>query len=110
MIKLQIKELCILRGIKTPLVALRKAGISQKVANQYLTGKKKHILLNHIELLCKLLRCTPNDLFAWMPDNKAEDVPENPLQKLRQQSLPDLQKVIGSLSLDEVKKRLEGDN
>ncbi|MEP7170106.1 MAG: helix-turn-helix transcriptional regulator [Bacteroidota bacterium] len=107
MLKLQIRELCILRGIKTPLVALRKGGISQKVANQYLTGQKKHILLKHIEILCKLLRCAPNDLFAWTPDNKAEDIPENPLQAIRQRALPDLQKVIGGLSLEEVRRRLE---
>jgi DNA-binding Xre family transcriptional regulator len=108
MVTIQIRELCILRGIKAPLPALRKAGISHKVANQYLTGKKKHILLKHVEILCTLLRCTPNDLFAWTPDDKNQDYPENPLQKIRQQSLPDLQRVIGGLSLEEVRKRLKG--
>ena len=107
MLTLQIRELCMLRGIETPLAALRKAGISQKVANQYLTGKKKHILLKHTEILCNLLRCTSDDLIAWTPDTPAEDYPENPLQKMRKRPLPDLQKVIGGLSLEEVKKKLE---
>lgn len=107
MIKLQIRELCILRGLKTPTADLRKSGISHKVASQYLTGKKKHILLHHIEILCKLLRCAPNDLIAWTPDDKAEDFPENPLQAIRQRALPDLQKVIGKLSLEEVRQKLE---
>ena len=48
--------------------------------------------------------CFYNDLFAWTPDTNADDYPENPLQKIRQQSLPDLQRVIGGLSLEEVKK------
>jgi len=107
MIKLQVKELCKLRGIKAPLSALIKAGISQQVAQNYLKGKKKHLLLKDVEKLCTLLRCTPNDLFSWTPDSKAEDYPENPLQKIREQSLPDLQRVIGGLSLEEVKNRLK---
>jgi len=107
MLTLQIKELCKLRGIKAPLGALTKTGISPQVAFKYLEGKKKHLILAHIEKLCTVLRCTPNDLFAWTPDDQAQDYPENPLQKIRAQSLPDLQKVVGSLSLEEVKKRLE---
>jgi hypothetical protein len=55
-----------------------------------------------------LLRCAPNDLFSWTPDNEAEDYPENPLQAIRKKPFPDLQKIIGNLSLEEVRKRLEG--
>ena len=106
MLTFQIKELCILRGIKAPQRAMMKAGLSQNIASGYLTGKRKHVLLKHIEILCTLLRCTPSDLFAWTPDDNAQDYPENPLQKIRKQSLPDLQKVIGGLSLEEVRKRL----
>ena len=108
MLKLQIKELCRLRGIKTPLAALIKIGISHHVAFNYLKGNKKNLSLKHIEMLCKLLRCTPNDLFAWTPTNKAEDYPENPLQKIREQAVPDLQSIIGGLSLEEVRRRLVG--
>jgi DNA-binding Xre family transcriptional regulator len=108
MLKLQIKELCKLRGIKAPTVAISKTGITHSVAFQFLKGNKKHLTLDHIEKLCTLLRCTPNDLFAWTPNNTAEDYPENPLQKIREQSMPDLQSIIGNLSLEEVKKRLEG--
>lgn len=108
MITLQIKELCTLRGIKSPLGAITKAGISQQIAFKYLQGEKRNLTLKHIEMLCKLLRCTPNDLFAWKPDNKTDDYPENPLQQIRKQPLPDMQKVIARLSLEEVRKRLEG--
>ena len=107
MLTLQIKQLCTLRGIKAPLAAITKAGISQQVAYKYLKGAKRNLSLKHIEMLCALLRCTPNDLFAWTPDDKNQDYPENPLQKIRQQQMPDLQKVIGGLSLEEVRRRLE---
>ena len=106
MLTLQIRELCALRGIKAPLAALMKAGISQQVSSQYLNKKKKNLLLEHIEILCTLLRCTPSDLFAWEPNNAAEDYADNSLQKIRKQQLPDLQKVISGLSLEEVRERL----
>jgi DNA-binding Xre family transcriptional regulator len=108
MLTLQINKLCVARGVKTPLTAMRKAGISQQIAFKYLQGKKKNLMIDHIEKLCMLLRCTPNDLFAWTPDDKNQDYPENPLQKISKQELPDLQKVIGGLSLEEVRKRLDG--
>ena len=107
MITLQIRELCELRGFKAPLRALMKSGISQRVSQGYLEGKKKNLSLKHVERLCTLLRCTPNDLFAWTPDSEAENYAENPLQKIRQQPMPALQKVIGTLTLEEVRKRLE---
>lgn len=109
MITLQIKELCTLRGIKAPLAVLTKAGISQQIAFKYLKGDKKNLSLKHVEMLCNTLRCTPNDLFAWTPDDKTHDYPENPLLQIKKNTLPDLQKVIGGLSLEEVKKRL-GEN
>jgi DNA-binding Xre family transcriptional regulator len=108
MLKLQIKELFELRGIKTPLVAMKKAGISHAIGHNYLSGKKKNLTLRNIEILCTLLRCTPNDLFVWTPDNESENYEGHPLQKLRPQALPELHKVISHLSIDEVKKRLEG--
>ena len=107
MIKIQIKELCALRGIKSPVSTLIKAGISQKVATQYLNGNKRHLLLNHIEILCKLFHCAPNDLFIWIPGNPQDDYPENPLQVIRNQTLPDLHKILGSMTIEEVRKRLE---
>ena len=83
MISLAIKDLCRLRGIKQPLRELKRAGISHYVAHEYHQGHKHRIVVSHIEILCKLLRCTPNDLFQWEPDTAAEDNPENPLQAIR---------------------------
>jgi len=41
---------------------------------------------------------TPNDLFTWLPDNKGQDHPDHPLQRLRANAalprlLQDLQKM-----------------
>ncbi|NNV53962.1 helix-turn-helix domain-containing protein [Limnovirga soli] len=83
MLVLNIKNLCRLRGIPHPQKALIQAGISDKVATQYLKGNKSTILLAHIEILCKLLNCRPDNLFAWQPDTPADDQPNHPLQGIR---------------------------
>ncbi len=106
MIEFNIRALFKLRGINEPLVAMRKLGIGQNIASKFLTGKKDYILKDHIEKLCRLLRCTPNDLFVWTPDNDAEDFAENPLQKIRKTDLPELDKYISNLSVEELKEKL----
>ena len=103
MITLNIAQVCMVRGIKFPLKSLRKAGISTKVAGEYLNNPTKHqFTLKHIEVLCKLLNCTPNDLFSWQPNNPEEDVPTNPLQKIRQHALPDVMQHIQNMSIEEI--------
>lgn len=83
MIILNIHNLCRLRGIAHPQKALVQAGISQKVAHEYLKGNKSTILLKHIEILCQLLHCRPDNLFAWQPDTPEADQPTHPLQGIR---------------------------
>lgn len=109
MLTLQIKELSQLRGIKHPYKALRKAKINHTSTSAYLTGNKKNIMVSHIEALCILFKCTPNDLFSWTPDTTPDDTQTHPLYALKKQPLPNLQKIIGNLSLEEVKKRLQSE-
>ena len=106
MIVLNVKELCYLRGITKPFTTLRKAGISQQQAHRYLSGKKERIVLQHIEVLCKLLRCTPNDIFKWEPDKPEDDFPENPMQGIRKKQLPVLNDRLKNLSVSEIEKLL----
>ena len=105
MIALSIKDLFRLRGIRQPVKAMRKAGISHYVAHAYLKGKKQRMVVEHLEILCKLLRCTPNELFSWEPDNQAEDFPENPLQAIRKKERMDLNEVLKGMSVEEIERR-----
>lgn len=108
MVRSRIKELMKARGVKAPLAALMKAGISQGVAQKMLNGSKKWISIAHVEKLCILLRCTPNDLYEWVPDNQAEDYPENPLQVIRQKPAFNLEEVVKNMTLEEIKKKFGG--
>jgi hypothetical protein len=53
MIHLKVKELCLERGITTPVVTLMKIGISQGVITKYLTGKAKRICIMRTRLRIK---------------------------------------------------------
>ena len=106
MIVLNIRELCKLRGIKHPHAALTKAGISNTVATDYLKKKKGRFVLEDVETLCLLLRCTPNDLFKWVPDEPKDDFPENPLQQIRQKPQMNLEEKLKNMSAEEIEKRM----
>lgn len=107
MITTNVKELCKLRGIKTPLTVLRKAGISHFVSHELINGKKHRITHKQIEILCTLLRCTPNELFAWIPNEPKDDYPAHPLQAIRKRQITDLNEVLKSMSVGEIEKMLE---
>jgi hypothetical protein len=55
--------------------------------------------------LCRLLRCTPNDLLECTPDNKAEDYPENPLQIIRKRLTFNLEEKLKAMSLNELREK-----
>jgi len=107
MIVLNIKELCKQRGIKHPHSALTRAGITNTVATDYLKPTKDRFVTQDIELLCQLLRCTPNDLFKWVPDEPKDDYPENPLQAIRKQETFNLEERIKGMSVEEIRRRFE---
>ena len=60
-----------LRGMSGFLIRLVKAKISRRTARGFLDGTATTIKLEHLEKICLLLNCTPNDLFDWKPDTAA---------------------------------------
>lgn len=56
------------RGIERPYTFLVKAGLSPHTASNILNAATRVFRLDHIELLCNVLVCEPNDLLMWTPD------------------------------------------
>ena len=106
MVQLRVKKLMKEKGIKTPLTAMMKAGISQGLAQKYLSGKKLWILFDHIEKLCLLLRCEPNDLFEFVPDGKNVVDEAQPLNKLKPKEDFDVSAVLQRMTPDEIRQKL----
>lgn len=85
MVKLNLNRIFKARGIEQPYRFLVKGGFVSFTAHKYKNGKVEQIRLDHIEQLCVLLNCTPNDIFEWTPNDLLDDRNDHPLQKIRKQ-------------------------
>lgn len=96
------------RGINTPHSFLVKNGFSSFTANKLLNNKTTVFRLDHIERLCHILVCEPNDLLLFTPDNDKQYDAENPLLKLRQdETLASLQAGLSSMPFKQLKEQLK---
>ena len=89
MLTLNLTPIFKARGIQRPFSFLVKAGISPHVANNIIQSSTRVFRLDHIELLCNILVCEPNDLLAWAPDKTKIYLADHPLNKLKAQPVDD---------------------
>jgi len=83
MLSLDLVPIFKARGIERPYTFLVKAGLSPHSATSIINSQSRVFRLDHVELLCSLLHCTPNDILIWLPD-KNKKIPDNhPLTNLR---------------------------
>ncbi|MBI5216266.1 MAG: helix-turn-helix transcriptional regulator [Ignavibacteriae bacterium] len=82
MLTLDLKAICKLRGIDRPYSFLVKAGISPQSATKLINSNTRIFRLDHIEIICDKLNCTPNDLLRWKPDNGSTLTDNHSLTKL----------------------------
>lgn len=72
-----------LRGLSEYLIRLVRANISRRTARGFLDGTATTVKLKHLEKMCFLLNCTPNDLFDWKPDAETNPSENHSLHSLR---------------------------
>lgn len=65
MLHFNIAEIMKDREISNPNRFLCQSGFTPHTASRLLNNKTKSISHCHLEKLCLLLRCTPNDLYVW---------------------------------------------
>jgi DNA-binding Xre family transcriptional regulator len=105
MLTLHLTPIFKARGIKKPYSFLVKAGLSPHSANYIAYGKGRVFRLDHIELLCKLLVCEPNDLLAWKPNKNELIAKDHPLTKLKQEPIDDSwQQTLNKMSYKQLKE------
>lgn len=76
------KRVFALRGIPNPLTHLIKNGFGRGTANNLLNFTNRSVKYEHLERLCLVLRCTPNDLYDWKPGKDAMATDDHPLHAL----------------------------
>lgn len=84
MLSLNLKPIFQARGIERPYSFLVKSGFTYHAANLLLNSTTKSFRLDHIERLCKILVCEPNDLLNYTPENQNTLPKEHPLNNLKQ--------------------------
>lgn len=105
MLTLNLNVLFRARGIERPYTFLVNAGLTPHTANVLLNSKSRVFRLDHVEKLCLILKCEPNDLLVWSA-NKNEVIPEDhPLTKLKYNNSPsiDLKATLLNMPYSELK-------
>jgi len=59
-----------LRGISNPYGLLASHGLAHKTACNIAYTRIKTIRLEHLELICRLLNCSPNDVIRYEADER----------------------------------------
>jgi DNA-binding Xre family transcriptional regulator len=100
-----------LRNIERPYSFLKKHGFGHMTASNFANGNVVQPHIVHIETLCRVLSCTPNDFFEWTDETgngAIEDAhPLNTLKREKKKGVGDLIKEIPLDKLAEVEEFLK---
>lgn len=103
MLKLNLRRVFTLRGIDKPHKLMIQAGISRTTANNLLSNLVESINSTHLEKLCEMLNCEPNDLYEWTPSKDTQNVENHPLKNLRRtQSAQKISEMLKNIPLDKI--------
>lgn len=91
------------RGINRPFSYLKNAGFTVNMAVNINRSKVARLHVKHLEQLCLLLRCTPNDFMAWEPENEEQAPKNHPLYQIkRNEDQVEITKMLNSIPLDKL--------
>lgn len=100
MIYLDIKRVMKVRGIENHYKKLVDLGISPAKVKNLLGKSAIRITFDHLEKICLLLNCTPNDLLVWRPNDAQANPEAQALIKLKRDESEDLSKIMKSLPIE----------
>lgn len=105
MLVFNLKSVMQARQIERPHSFLVKAGISPHSANDLLHSQTRTFRLDHIEKLCEILHCEPNDLVAFIPDPNQKSQENHALNKfIQQEETFDWQQTIKTMPITQLKE------
>lgn len=108
MISYNLERIILLRGHSKPVAFLQRNGFPYHKCHRMLSDPKV-VSFKELEVLCRLLRCNPNDLMEWIPDKKHPLEEDHPLTKLRRSGSSDakLKALLKSVPPDKVEQAVE---
>lgn len=82
MLKFYIKEVLKVKGYKPNTHILQRMGLRYTAANRLIKGETRSLTLDHLEMLCVFLNCTPNDILNFSSDSDNQLNADHPLNSL----------------------------
>jgi DNA-binding Xre family transcriptional regulator len=82
MITLDLSRLMETKGIQNPLQFLIQAGFTYHTAGRLIRNQIIKLDYKHLEKLCLIFNCTPNDLLSWTPPASLKGSDKLALSKL----------------------------
>src|ERR1051325_8610901 len=105
MLRFNVKRVLTAKGVTHLSKHLREMGFNRHKVAQMRSNERKHITVADLGKLCYKLRCTPNDLFQWLSNDKQPLDPTHPLHDILCTG-HDLELVttISTLTMDQIKE------
>ena len=105
MLIFSLERVMALRGIEKPFAFLTNRGIYRTIASNLINSRLAHIKIKHLEMLCRALNCTPNDLFEWKDDGQNPLNENHPLNALRRtKTAAQIKKIVSEIPVDKLDK------
>lgn len=108
MLSINLQPIFAARGIERPHGFLVKAGIPSHTAHKLLGKNVRIFRLDHIEIICHALNCTPHDILLYTPSQKRLIPDTHPITKLNQQSTDfQLKETLHSIPIEQINQLAE---
>ena len=110
MLTFNLKRVFALRGITDPIPFMIEAGIIRQTANNLFKQQTSIVKIEHLDVLCRLLNCTPNDFFEWQggASSLSESHSLNSLR--RTQTAQTIKEMVKDIPLGKVEKLIDEQN
>ena len=82
MLKFYIKDVLRVKGYKPNTHILQRMGLRYTAANRLIKGETRSLTLDHLEMLCTFLNCTPNDILNYIPKTDHPLPDDHPLHQI----------------------------
>ena len=105
MLKFIIEIMLRARNIKEGYKFFKENGFSQRTATKFRNSSMTVMRLVHLEKVCELLHCTPNDLLEWQPKAGEKNIEKHPLFPLKKkEAIAKVSESMSTLSIEELGK------
>ena len=104
MLSLNLAPIFNARGITKPHGFLVRNGFSSFTASRLMNNETYVFRLEHMEKLCEVLVCEPNDLLLFTPNKSKQYAPNHPLLKLTQDDSSNWSAAIAAMPFKELKE------